>query len=187
MKKNLEKYMHGKGLRKGHAKRKMQAKNLHSAASIAILGFVSEKKDIDFFQDFAKHLKETYELQKLEIFLWVADKKLYADLEQKYKVDTFLFTLKDWTWLGKPKNRDLLRFTQEPYDILMNLCGADNQNNKIRYLLASSQASFKIGKSSPEFNEFYDLSVEYEQKSIKMFTELLMYYVQLIDNKNGSN
>jgi len=149
--------------------------NLDDAKSIGILYEATFEENINIIQPFVSYF---FDLKKdVKALGYVHSKELSYCHTPKLQYD--FFYQKDLNWYYKPQNYIIDNFINKEYDILINLC--DSSTIPIKYLVASSQAHFKIGVYEEDY-EIYDLMISLkEDKSMKKLMGEIKHYINLIN------
>ena len=149
--------------------------NIDEAKSIGILYDATSEENINKIKPFVSYF---FELRKdVKALGYVNDKKLSYCHTPKLQYD--FFYQKDLNWFYKPQNYIIDNFVKRDYDILINLC--DSSCIPIKYLVAKSIASFKIGMYVENF-DIYDLMIELKkEKSILKLMDEIKHYINLIN------
>ena len=82
---------------------------------------------------------------------------------------------------GRPKSNAILQFTQEQFDILIDL--SISKTNALQYILVHSSAQFKVGWQGAEVN-YYDLNIDVSERPQSHYLlEQIIYYLENINEK----
>jgi hypothetical protein len=156
-------------------KRKPRAIGLNEANNIGIIFDASEKENVEIIKRFVASLKE--EKKKVQVLGYYNLKELPNELNSKLDYD--YFSKKDINWHYKPSNPVIFNFTNEPYDILLNL--TTTSILPIQYVFVMSKASFKVGRAIAKHIPFYDLSIEAnDESSLTQLTTIFTKYLKMI-------
>jgi len=136
--------------------------------------------------------QETYDKAK-KLAAWFTEKKIKVSalgyVEEKevlsyysYYVGFDFYCKKNLNWLRKPTGHIIENFIENPIDILIDLSLVDEF--PILYVVAHSQASFKVGRLSERTN-YYDLMIDIEQdNTIDFLIDQVKNYLTMINSNN---
>lgn len=158
--------------------RKARIHNLSSAKSVGVLWYLDDKKSAEIYEGFRKKLKK----EGLNVFGMAfiggsRDKEIFE------KVTTSkVFNKSDVGVWGEPTSDFVVQFMRRNFDILVDLSIKDLIS--IKYIVAHSNAAFKIGWSWPDKN-YNDFSIETtEIPEGGYLSEQLLYYLDKIKIKD---
>lgn len=145
--------------------------SLEKAGSIGILFEGTQSTDRELVLKYAKKLKSLDKKVKL---------LSYFDNELKSENFTFKhFNKKQLDWAFRPKTRDVEDFTQQPFDLLINL--SKRECLPLEYIAANSKARFRVGPST-EKDFSYDLMIEHSPKmSLQLFIDQIEKYLRAME------
>ena len=122
--------------------------------------------------------------EEVEKILKVQNVKFFSflDVSKKYKYSLNHFSDKSFNWQGEIQQTELLRFLEEPFDLLIGYF--NKKNTFIESAVLHSKATFKVGIS--EVNQkLYDMEIVEIPSNIKNFLiELKKYLILLNKIKN---
>tara|TARA_B100001778_G_C18383616_1_gene536445 strand:+ start:74 stop:616 length:543 start_codon:yes stop_codon:yes gene_type:complete len=156
-------------------KRIKEVCNIDNAKSVGILYEATTEKQVNEVKPFVEYF---FKLKKdVKALGYVKSKQLSFHHTPKLQYD--FFYEKDLNWHYKPQNYIINNFIKKEYDILINLC--DSNCIPVKYLVASSQARFKIGQHEDGY-EIYDLMISLkEDKSLIKLMHEIKHYINLIN------
>ncbi len=156
-------------------KRIKEVCNIDNAKSVGILYEATTEKQVNEVKPFVEYF---FKLKKdVKALGYVNAKQLSFHHTPKLQYD--FFYEKDLNWHYKPQNYIINNFIKKEYDILINLC--DSYCIPVKYLVASSQARFKIGQYEDGY-EIYDLMISLkEDKSLIKLMYEIKHYINLIN------
>lgn len=149
--------------------------NITHAKSIGIIYEATDEREFKIVRDFVSKLKET---TPEVASIGYVDKK---DLDGFHiqPIEFGFFCKKDLNWYGKPKHYAVSDFTDKKFDILIDLQLAEII--PLRFILAQSNAKFKVGRKPVRLEEFYDLMLEVKPYvALKYFIEQTVHYLKII-------
>ncbi len=138
--------------------------------NLGILVDGRESIDYDWFKTLADALKVNKD--KIEIIAFVDKKKE----EEKELVPTY--EAKDIGWNGVIKNKELKRFSNTNFDLLINYYTKDDLLLKL--LTVASKAKFKAGILQTD-ERLNDLIVKTELRDFKTFKNELVKYLNILN------
>ncbi|MBN2174605.1 MAG: hypothetical protein JW731_10760 [Bacteroidales bacterium] len=91
----------------------------------------------------------------------------------------YYFDLKDLNWFGAPKNDYIKEFIKKEFDILIDLTLEDNFVTQ--FIAGLSRSKFKVGRYSPNHEQYYDLMIDIKKNStIEEFIENVIHYLLVL-------
>lgn len=142
-------------------KRQVSVCTIKDAGNIGILYNATEYVSFEIIKDFAKELSQNN--SSVSILGYVDSKKLID--HYLYRKGFDFFSRNDLNWYYRPICEVTDRFIKQPFDILINL--SLENIYPIRYIVALSPASFKVGKFSPD-EKYLDLMIDTEKENEQM-------------------
>ena len=133
-----------------------EVNNFDSAKTLGIVFNATQQNSYECIKNFISFLSE-YELQVLALG-FVNDNKI-PDNYLYYKGFTF-FSKKNLNWHFKPNDKDVDKFIDKQFDILIDF-SLENYY-PVQYIVGLSKAKFKVGRLS-EKNNYYDLMIDIEK------------------------
>ncbi len=160
------------------ARRNKRFINLKDASSLAIIYFLTNDDDYLAVSKFVESLKK----RKLRIKAmgYVRDKHL----TQKYlpKLTYDFFYDRDINWYGRPGGNYVKDFLEKPFDVLIDL--SDGNSLPIKYIIAKSNAHFKVGRYKNENQVFFDLMIKHDDtNNLQSFIAEIEHYLTIINNQ----
>lgn len=151
-------------------KRTRKTHNLNSAHSIGLLFDATVEKNRLEVEELARSLEKPN--KKIRLLGFFNTKQL----PPAHHFDGF--TLKQTTWIRKPKDEKALAFANESFDLL--LCLNPEELPALEWIAAHSPAAMKIGHPTAHANDF-DLQLEIPAgKGPRYFMEQLSLYLDKI-------
>lgn len=158
--------------------RKVKISNLALAKSIGVVYDASTENDYNRAAGLIRHLQAQGKMVKSIGFVKYKDLPHY--LPAKLNFD--YITLKDVNWYGKPDNKFVTDFKNYDYDILIDLNLGGNQS--LKYVVALSQAKFKIGLFNEQEKDIYDFMLEgIPSGKISLYIKELLHYLEIFNTK----
>ncbi len=155
--------------------RKPEFINLNQAKSIAVVANLDNMEKYKVIAEWVKELRQ----QGKNIF--VAGLVENDEFKKFFEVGTsiLLFSKKNITFFGKPKNIKHEEFIAQKFDILIDM--SMSQNITIQNLVALSKANFKVGKYYDE-RSYADFMVNIkETDKFPYFVEQIKHYLTTIN------
>ena len=148
--------------------------SLEKARSIGILFEGTQNEEREVVLGYAKKLKSNGRKVKL---------LAYFDNDLKSENFTFRhFNKKQLDWALRPKLPEVEEFTQQPFDLLINL--SKRNILPLDYVAANSKARFRVGPST-EQTYCYDLMIEHtEKQDLKLFIKQIEQYLRAMEPGN---
>jgi hypothetical protein len=145
-----------------------KAIDLDSAHSIGILFDATDLQERETVLDFAENLKK--EGKRV---------KLLAYFKNSMKSENFTFPHIDrryLDWARRPQSREAADFSQEPFDVLLNL--THESWTPLDFIAARSKAKFRVGPYT-ESIPCYDLMIDLPgQRDLKAFMQQVVFYLK---------
>lgn len=157
-------------------RRNKQFMNMEEAKTVGILFDATNSDDFSLIKKYILYLREMKKRVKALGFFnqKVIPQMAYSKLEYDF------FSLKDLSWNNIPQNVYVKNFTEEEFDILIDLNIHDSF--PLKYISAMSKARFKVGKKSNCNTP--DLMIEADSsKGMKYFLRNMDTYLFLINKK----
>lgn len=150
--------------------------DLNSAKSVGLLLDATELAGREVVLKFSEELKK----QGKKV-------KLLAYFGGNAKVANFVFThftKKDLDWALRPKNEDIKKFINEPFDILINLTPYGSL--PLEYIAAFSKAKFRVGPST-EKTYCYELMIDTAaKKDLQSFIQQVTFFINKMNTTHES-
>ncbi len=135
--------------------------NIKNAQHIGILYNATEYVSFEIIKEFTKKLSQ--ENSTISILGYVNSKKLID--HYLYRKGFDFFSQNDLNWYYRPVSAVTEEFIRKPFDILIDL--SLEPCFPIRYIVALSPATFKVGKFSPD-EKHLDLMIDIEKEKEQM-------------------
>lgn len=137
------------------ASNKRMAKNFNSIQTVLIVWDATQSKsDIEELKTFGHELRQSG--KSITFLAYHPIKKLSADMQPNEIYQ--LCAKADFSFFEAPKSASLKALLNQPFDLFINGCLADNKTMKT--LAAFTQAQFRIGPyTHPSDTNFYELMV----------------------------
>lgn len=159
-------------------KRVKREKRNYSLDSSKTIGILYEYINDDDFKVIEDLIHELQALKKeVKVLAYISEPNLLEYIPQKLSVD--FFQNNNLTWYFSPKSTYLSSFVNTNYDILIDL----NVNNvlPLKYVSATSKASYKVGIYQEEMKEILDLLIKPKKKSnLKELIQEILYFLKLL-------
>jgi len=158
-------------------RRKHQIFNLKDAKRITILFDATLTEDIKLVKKFVLKLSSGKELVSALGYVNEKDR----GFEHLSSLHFDFFSNQELNWYRKPEGMIIDNFLKEEYDILIDL--SLNEFYPLTYMLVTSPAKFKVGRSRDDINVF-DLSIDYNNKhDLESLINEIHHYLNLIKPK----
>ncbi len=156
--------------------RKKEFHNLKTAKTAGILFDTTENENYFWANKLRKDLLNRG--ITVQLVAWLNKGKL-----PNYKIgsNVLFYTHRDATWAGKPRNKDLQKFTNETFDLLFVL--SNSNHIAFRRMAILSQACCKLGATSAQNNDL-DFMIEHkDSEPIESLIENIWTYLNTIKRK----
>jgi hypothetical protein len=160
--------------------RKVQVCNLRDAKSVALLVKIVEESDLLQVQKFAKFMKGEFGTRKVFVLGYYDAKKDFPEFLQS-KIEFDFFTKDDLDWKGIPKGPVVDNFSDENFDILIDM--NNYYNVPLRHILSMSTAKLKVGRFSEENKPFFDIMLASNSDDFEEYCNQLVKYLTMINPK----
>lgn len=170
----LKKYLHKRELSQKlkQASRNQQVTNLRDSEFIGIIFDANDRANNKLINDYSEKLK--YAGKKVSLLGYYEGSKEPTDLYFPY------FYAKNINWKLQPTGEAVDSFLEREYDILMNF--NLSANLYITYIVAISQARFKVGMFADHHNEYHDMMMKMDKKlSLESLIDQTHYYLNHIN------
>jgi hypothetical protein len=135
--------------------------NIDYAQHIGIIYNATENVSFEIIRNLVKDI--SHDSRKVTVLGYVDSKKLIDNYLYRKGFD--FFSKSELNWYSKPVSSVVEEFIKEPFDLLINLSLKDYY--PIRYIVALSPASFKVGKF--DVNDLYlDFMIDIEREKQNM-------------------
>ena len=171
---NIKQFLYFKKLRfdaKAFASKPRDMVNLDKANRIGILFDASSADDIITVSKYAESLSR---LGKDVTILAYQDNKL------KENNDARFFNNLSINWFYVPKSKKIDDFHQRKFDIL--ICALIDECLPLEYIVATSDAKFRVGAFSDAKTNYYELMINTKQnQSLKYLLEQINHFLKVIN------
>ena len=140
--------------------------------SILSVGVLAES-GLFMAYDFRKSLSQTLGLNQHEIALCL----ITEEPVKQPSLEEQVFGQKDFGWNGKLKSKELKRFAEKKFDLLINYCSEDMVYGQVIMLKSKAKMKAGFGKSEHSFN---DISIDITGNKIDSFNNELAKYLKLL-------
>ncbi len=161
--------------------RKVLVSNLQAAKKIGLLYHPTDEAIHKKVKRYVRYLKEEEGIREVKAFAFTAEKETPIFLNAKLDFD--FFGIKDTKWNGRPSGSTVENFQDEEYDILIDL--TEEPVIPLRFVLVHSRARFKVGRSAPENEPYYDLMIDAKDGDLDQFVKQINHYLKIINNGDG--
>jgi len=150
-------------------------RNYQNVATVGIIFNATQQGTYDLARQYIKKISEKGIKYKA---LGFVDSKQVLDFYQKSSHFDY-FSRKNINWYGKPNNPSAQEFTDTEFDMLIDL--SIENDYPIQYIVALSQACFKVGSKKVGQQNHYDLMIDLgEQKELAVLIEQIDFYLEMI-------
>lgn len=166
-----------------HAPRKPAVHNFDDARSVAILYREKGESFYILVKQYVKYLRDEHGIRDIMAMAYIEDKRALPHYHvHKLKYD--YFTGADLSWRMEPTCDQVQRFVNEPFDILIDF--EKEASLPLRFVLAESQAAFKVGYYHPGNERYYDMMLASgENDTFDEYIRQVNHYLTLINKKNA--
>ncbi len=158
-------------------KREVQSLGLEKARSIGIVFNAKDEHTFKLIREFSDELRGGG-LRTVKSLGFVPKREVAAFLQSSQDFD--FFSRQDFNWYYKPQGRKVVGFISESFDILIDL--RLKRFVPILFIVGLSRAHFKVGRYGSEFEQFYDLMIDVEDKAeLSFFVSQIKHYLSMIN------
>ncbi len=167
-------------LKRAHKKLKREKKltGYHQASSFAIIYDASEEENYRSITMLVKELQQ--DNKKVKTLGYVVHKKMPDYCFPKL---TFEFCNgKSFSWNQQPVAKNVKDFLNSHYEVMIDLTSSDFHH--VKYLLAVSKASLKVGLYSEKYLDIYDFLIQLDDSSThEERIKQTFHYLKMIHNE----
>lgn len=165
-----------------HTPRKAAVHNFADARSVAILYKEKGESFYILVKQYVKYLREEHGIRDIMAMAYIEDKRALPHYHvHKLKYD--YFTSAELNWRMEPTCDQVRKFVSEPFDILIDF--EKEACLPLRFVLAESQAAFKVGYYHPDNEPYYDMMLASgENDTFDEYIRQVNHYLTLINKKN---
>lgn len=148
-----------------------QVVNLKQAKDIGILFDASKEENIHIIKDYSEKLKN---LDKhIELLAY------HKNIKKTEGMPFPLFTSKEVNWYMKPTGKQVNKFMNHKFDLLINAnvepCAP------LEYIIALSHARYRVGYYDPRKTNHYDLMISLnKERSLNHYMDQVNYYLEIL-------
>ncbi len=159
--------------------RKSTVHNFSDARSVGILYKEKGESFYILVKQYVKYLQDEHGIREIMALAYIDDKK-ELPFYQMHKLKYEFFTRASLDWRLEPHSEETTAFIEKEFDILI-----DFENEPVlplRFVLAQSQARFKVGYYSPQNEPFFDLMFETKENgTFDEYIKQINHYLKLIN------
>jgi hypothetical protein len=145
------------------------------AQTIGILFDATQPEELKMVQQIVRRLRD--EKKKVRAMGFYNAKESPNMLNAKLEFD--YFTRKQVNWHYRPRDPILQTYLEEPFDVLINLCSRPLL--PLLYMVALSNARFKVGRFHARFLRFYDFCLTTQEAvSPKVLFDHAEHYLRVL-------
>ncbi len=149
--------------------------NLKQAKSVAVIANMDNMEKYKVLSRFVEELQK--EGKRVFVLALVENEEFQKFFAKGTSI--LVFSKKNTTWYGKPRNIRYEDFIDEPFDILIDT--SLKQIITIQYLVALSKARFKVGRFA-EQRSYYDFMINLKaDDSLSFFITQIKHYLMTIN------
>jgi hypothetical protein len=151
--------------------------NMEDAKTIGIVFEATDPANFELVKKYMLYLREMK--KRIKAIGFYNTKNMLGSSYSKLEYD--FFCQKDLNWHNVPDSIYVKNFTEEKFDILLDL----NLNDlfPLHYISSLSRARFKVGKKSEKNNFIFDLMIETDvNRDLKYFLKNIDTYLFIINN-----
>lgn len=157
--------------------RNIQAVNIKSAKTLAIVYEASNEEAVGLVKRYVKFLKD-YKIKVLALG-YVDEKELPLDVNPSLEFD--YVTKKELSLFLEPKSIVVDNFVEEEFEILIDL--TDQDNIVLQYLMTKSKAKFKVGAERLTYSSLFDMTIVLKpDEGIRQLMKNIDRYLHVIKN-----
>jgi len=157
--------------------RAKEVHNFDTARNIGVIFSLEKEESFDVTNQFLNFLAG----KKIKVYAlgYVPQKEIPPKLAPNSKIN--LFTRKDLNWYYMPTHPIVNQFTEQEFDILIDL--SDYTLWPLKFVNNLSRARFKVGKEAND-GKNYDMMLKIgEDQDLQYFIEQIKYYLSRINKK----
>ena len=163
--------------------RTSQVHNFGDARSIAI---IYKEKGESFYilvKQYVKYLSAEHGIREVMAMCYIENKK-DIPYYHVHKLKFDYFTSAELTWRMEPNCDQVTNFVKQNFDILIDL--EKEPCLPLRFILAESQAAFKVGYYHPDNEPFYDMMLASGQNdTFDEYIKQVNHYLTLINRQDA--
>ena len=158
--------------------RQQKVVNFEDAKIIGLLYDATDEHNYETVRNYVKKIRESR--KEVKTLGYIDLKELPENKFAKLGFD--FFTKKNLNWSMIPNYPIVTNFTNEKFDILVNLC--PENFFPLQYISAVSKAKFKVGKYEPKNIACYDMMLNVNGTiSLKNFIEQVDVFLKMVNKK----
>lgn len=156
------------------AKREARVMNFHNSNEIAVLYESDSEASLIMIKQYIKNIKAEFGIKRVMALAFVNSRDVPRYHQHQLEYD--YLHKKDINWYRKPTSMVAKNFIVKDYDILIDF--TEGNCIPLNFILVQSKAKFKVGKSTSEMEEHYDMSINVKdggtfERYIKQTTHFL--------------
>ena len=163
------------------SKRKMRSCNIDDAKSLGMICVIKNRDDYEAVVEIIDSIKSDFSIPKIKVLAFYPLKDEPFFLKSRLGLD--FFTINDLNYYAFPNNIIVRNFTNESFDILIDLTAT--RVIPLRLILQFSNSSFKVGSFSKENKQYYDLMIETDPGDYVEYVKQVVNYLQIFNKKSN--
>lgn len=163
--------------------RSSKVHNFGDARSVAVIYREKGESFYILVKQYVKYLTSEHGIREVMAMCYIENKK-EIPYYHVHKLKFDYFTSGDLTWRMEPKSDQTTNFINQRFDILIDL--EKEPSLPLRFLLAQSKASFKVGHYHPDNEPFYDMMLATDEKdTFDQYINQVNHYLTLINKRDA--
>ncbi len=163
-------------------KKKRRSKKFHNFSSAKSIGVIFNASTSDSYQcskDFIEQLKLGN--VKVEGLGYTKKRKVNGLASTAAQDGLKVFSIRDRNWYQKPTNNAVSEFTQNQYDMLIDL--SLEQEFSVKYIMGTTDAEFKVGHELESNELIYDFVLDMKERNeLPFYIDQIKHYLKNIRN-----
>jgi len=133
--------------------------------SVGIIFTADDRQKHEQIKSFIKKLE--HDGKEIHVLCFLPPKKENHDFLFNY------YTIKDLNFWGKIESDDVVKFINEPFDLLFN--PDSNSDKMLRYILAASKAKCRVGKANDKMRSLFEMMIDTHNSNNTLTEEMYKY------------
>lgn len=159
---------------------------VHNFADARSVAIIYKEKGESFYilvKQYVKYLTSEHGIKNVMAMCYIEDKKA-VPYYHVHRLKFDYFTSGDLTWRMEPNCDQVTNFINQRFDILIDF--EKEFCLPLRFILAESQAAFKVGHYHPDNEPYYDMMLATDEKdTFDQYVKQVNHYLTLINRKDA--
>jgi len=161
-------------------KKKSRNKKFHNFASAKSIGVIFNATTPDSYQNsknFIEQLKNSH--NTVEGLGYTKKRKINGLANTAAQDGLKVFSIRERNWYQKPTNRVVNEFSQNQYDMLIDL--SLEQEFSVKYIMGTTNAEFKVGHEMVSNEMIYDFVLDMKERNeLPFYIDQIKHYLKNI-------